>query len=149
MDIKKSYLIFAFCSVAAIGLLYGVAPDWFARTFIGGQMLDVNAAHIFRAVMGLYLALGCFWLYAAFDARHRNSAVLTTAFFAEAFLRADCSALYWTDGRRRFWSSTRYLSSACCPSQSGFLGAPIDALRPRLGFQLSRQGGAESIINLG
>jgi hypothetical protein len=86
MDIKKGYLIFAFCAVSAIGLLYGVVPEWFARTFLGVQMLEVNSAHILRAVMGLYLALGCFWLYAAFVARHRNTAVLITAIFAGGLL---------------------------------------------------------------
>lgn len=68
MDINKGYLIFAFSAVSAIGLLYGVMPEWFARTFIGVQMLDANSAHIFGAVMGLDLALGYFWLYAACDA---------------------------------------------------------------------------------
>lgn len=82
MRIKKYFLIFAFCAVSVIALLYGVSPRWFAATFLDVQELDLDLAHILRAVMGLYLALGCFWLYAVFDPRYTNTAVLTTAVFS-------------------------------------------------------------------
>ncbi|MGY6276999.1 DUF4345 domain-containing protein [Methylomonas sp. MgM2] len=82
MKIKKAFLIFAFAMVSIIALLYGVSPQWFTRTFLDMPQLDSNIAHILRAVMGLYLALGIFWLYAAFNERYRNVAVLTTAIFA-------------------------------------------------------------------
>lgn len=81
MNIKKYYLIFAFCSVSIIALLYGVSPYWFARTFLDVSKLDVDLAHILRAVMGLYLAFGLFWLFAAFSDAYRNVAVLSTAIF--------------------------------------------------------------------
>ncbi|MGE5369815.1 MAG: DUF4345 family protein, partial [Chloroflexota bacterium] len=71
MQIKKAYLIFAFCAVSVIALLYGVSPQWFARSFLGLADLDAGLAHILRAVMGLYLALGLFWLYAAFHEPYR------------------------------------------------------------------------------
>ena len=98
MNIKKYFLILAFCSVAVIALLYGVAPRWFAATFLGVQKLELDFAHIFRAVMGLYLALGCFWLYAAFDARYRNPAILTTAIFAGGLVAGRLLSLV-LDGR--------------------------------------------------
>ncbi|MGJ0509037.1 MAG: DUF4345 domain-containing protein [Methylocystis sp.] len=81
MQIKKFYLVFAFVSVSAIALLYGVAPAWFAQTFLGVANIGVGCAHILRAIMGLYVALGLFWFYAAFDARYRRVAVLTTVIF--------------------------------------------------------------------
>jgi Domain of unknown function (DUF4345) len=82
MNLKKAYLIVAFAAVSAIGLAYGIDPAWFARTFLGMDAVGVNVAHILRAVMGLYLALGCFWLYAAFSDKLRNTAILTTLVFA-------------------------------------------------------------------
>jgi uncharacterized protein YacL len=82
MRIKKAFLICAFAMVSMIALLYGVSPQWFALTFLDMPQLDPNIAHILRAVMGLYLALGVFWLYAAFNDQYRNIAVLTTAIFA-------------------------------------------------------------------
>ena len=82
MNIKKNFLIAAFGMVVIIALLYGVNPSWFARTFLDIPELGRNFAHILRAVMGLYIALGLFWLYAAFHAPYRNVAVLTMAIFA-------------------------------------------------------------------
>ncbi len=76
MNIKKSYLIFAFCAVSAIALLYGIDPHGFARRFLGIAELPRDAAHILRAMTGLYLALGCFWLYAAFRPAYRNPAIV-------------------------------------------------------------------------
>jgi len=82
MIIKKYFLIFAFTVVAIIALLYGVSPQWFMRTFLDVSESSLDIAHILRAVMGLYLALGLFWLYAAFNESYRNFAVLTTMLFS-------------------------------------------------------------------
>ena len=82
MKIKQAFLVSAFGIVSIIALLYGVSPLWFARTFLDITLLDRNIAHILRAVMGLYLALGLFWLYAAFTEKYRNVAVLTTMIFS-------------------------------------------------------------------
>ena len=89
--IFQSVIIFAalslcasnsFLMVSIIALLYGVDPQWFGRTFLNLPQLDLNIAHILRAVMGLYLTLGLFWLYAAFNDKFTNAAVLTTAIFS-------------------------------------------------------------------
>jgi hypothetical protein len=82
VKIKKYFLILAFVMVAIIALLYGVSPHWFARTFLGIVELNLNIAHILRAVMCLYLGLGLFWLFSAFSNKYRNVAVLTTVIFA-------------------------------------------------------------------
>ena len=68
--------------VSLIALLYGVSPQWFARAFLDIAKLDLDIAHILRAVMCLYLALGLFWLFSAFNDKYRNPAVLTTIIFA-------------------------------------------------------------------
>ena len=80
--LKKYYLIFAFVSVSIIGLIYGVCPKWFARTFLDISDLSPDIAHILRAVMCLYIALGLFWLYSAFNSQYRNVALLTVLIFA-------------------------------------------------------------------
>jgi hypothetical protein len=82
MWIKKAYLILAFAMASVIALLYGLSPCWFASTFLGISDISSDIAHIFRAIMCLYLALACFWLYSAFSDVHRNSAVLTTIVFS-------------------------------------------------------------------
>lgn len=82
LKIKQAYLVLSSIIVAVIALMYGLSPQWFARSFLGVRDLDVNLAHILRAVMGLYVGFGLFWLSSAFSNRHRNTAVLTTLIFA-------------------------------------------------------------------
>lgn len=82
MKIKQYFLIFASIAVSVIALLYGISPEWFARTFLNVPEIALDFAHILRAVMCLYLALGLFWLFAAFSDQYRNTAVLTTMLFA-------------------------------------------------------------------
>jgi hypothetical protein len=60
MQIKKPFLIFAFVAVTIFGLLYGISPRWYAATFLGINDLNLNIAHILRALAGLYLALAAF-----------------------------------------------------------------------------------------
>jgi len=60
----------AFLLVAAVGLLpvalsYGVAPARSLPWLFGIDATGVNAQHVFRAIMGLYLAMICFWIAGA------------------------------------------------------------------------------------
>ena len=82
MKIKKGYLIVMFIIISLTALIYGISPHWFARTFLGLPLLDLNIAHILRVVMGLYLGFGLFWLFSAFNDKFRNGAVLTSIIFA-------------------------------------------------------------------
>lgn len=86
MLIKKYFLILGFFVVSGIAALYGVDPNWFAHTFLGIAQLDINFAHILRAVMCLYVGLGLFWLRAAFVPERRNIALLTMIIFASGLL---------------------------------------------------------------
>ena len=98
MMIKKYFLIFAFFVVAIIALLYGVSPQWFARMFLDVPVLSLDIAHILRAVMCLYLALGLFWLFAAFSDKYRNTAVLTTMIFSGGLVSGRIISLF-ADGQ--------------------------------------------------
>ena len=82
MDLKTGYLFLASLTVAVVALLYGVNPEWFVRTLLNSAEPAIDLSHILRAVMGLYLALGAFWLFCAVTGRHRSLAILTTLIFA-------------------------------------------------------------------
>lgn len=82
MQIKKAFLIFSFVAVSIFGLMYGISPKWYAATFLNIPDLNLNVAHILRAIAGLYLALAAFWLYAAFHDKYRDAAILTAILFA-------------------------------------------------------------------
>ena len=109
MQIKKAFLIFAFVAVTIFGLLYGISPRWYAATFLGINDLNLNLAHILRALAGLYLALAAFWLYAAFNDKHRDAAILTTILFAGGLAAGRCLSLI-TDGQPAFMLMT-YLAA--------------------------------------
>ncbi|MBS0265545.1 MAG: DUF4345 domain-containing protein [Planctomycetes bacterium] len=82
MKIKQLFLVLSFLVVSSIALLYGISPTAFARTFLDVPHVTVDLAHILRAVMALYLGFGLFWLFAAFNDKYRNPAILTTVVFA-------------------------------------------------------------------
>ena len=98
MLIKKYFLIFSFSVVAIIALLYGISPQWFAQTFLDVPTVSLDIAHILRAVMCLYLALGLFWLFAAFSDKYRNTAVLTIVLFAGGLVSGRIISLF-ADGQ--------------------------------------------------
>ena len=82
MALKKSLLIFAFFTISIIAVLYGVSPDWFFSTLlVDAQSPTIDQSHILRAVMMLYIALGLFWLYAAFNDKYRDAGVLVLGVF--------------------------------------------------------------------
>lgn len=94
MKIRKYFLILAFVAVSIIALLYGVSPRWFAQTFLNVPEMPLDFAHILRAVMCLYLALGLFWLFSAFSDRYRNAAVLTTVVFSGGLVTGRLVSLF-------------------------------------------------------
>lgn len=98
MIIKKIFLILAFSSLLIVALLYGISPYWFAATFLGVSQLDLNLAHILRAMMCLYLGFGLFWLFAAFSDKYRNTAVLTVMIFPAGLVVGRIIS-FFADGR--------------------------------------------------
>lgn len=95
--LKSGFLIFAALIVILIAMAYGVNPAWFVATFLHGSIVDTNWAHLLRAVMGLYLFMGGFWLYAAKHPDLRNPALLTTILFAGGLVCGRILSLF-TDG---------------------------------------------------
>lgn len=81
MRLKRWFLVLSALTIVGVGALYGVRPHWFAATFLGVSELDVDVAHLLRAVMCLYIGFGLFWLFAAFNDAYRNVAVLTVMLF--------------------------------------------------------------------
>jgi len=82
MMLKKYLLIFSFFTISTIALLYGISPQWFFQNFlVDSQPPTVDQSHILRAVMMLYISLGGFWLYAAFNNKFRDSGIIILAIF--------------------------------------------------------------------
>jgi hypothetical protein len=82
MQLKKALLIFAFFTICVIGSIYGVSPEWFFKTFlVDSQPPTIDQAHILRAVMMLYVALGFFWLWCAFSDKYRDAGIVVIGVF--------------------------------------------------------------------
>ena len=59
------FLIVAALGLAPIALAYGAAPAITVPALYGVEVEAVSTMHIFRAVMGLYLAMVVFWIMGA------------------------------------------------------------------------------------
>ena len=65
MTKQSWFLVTATVGLTPIALAYGAAPSISVPALYGVAVDDVSTAHIFRAVMGLYLAMVVFWLMGA------------------------------------------------------------------------------------
>ncbi len=82
MKLKAGLLTLSCLTITGIGLLYGVSPAWFSETFLSNSSPpSTDQAHILRAVMMLYLALGGFWLWSAFSDKYRDAGILVLCIF--------------------------------------------------------------------
>lgn len=65
MKKESLFLVIAALGLTPIALAYGLVPDMTLPLLYGVEVSNVSAVHIFRAVMGLYLAMVIFWLCGA------------------------------------------------------------------------------------
>jgi hypothetical protein len=65
MDPRKLFLIITAIGLTPIALSYGAVPSASLSYLFGFSVESLNLTHIFRAVMGLYLALVVFWIAGA------------------------------------------------------------------------------------
>ncbi|WP_310620608.1 DUF4345 domain-containing protein [Flexibacterium corallicola] len=81
MDIRSVYLIVIAVALFPIALSYGAAPHVSLSFLFGIEGITLNEVHIFRAVMGLYLATLIFWICGAFIASIRTAALWSLVVF--------------------------------------------------------------------
>lgn len=68
-------LVLAALGLVPIALSYGLVPSASVTFLLGFPVEGVNETHVFRAIMGLYLANAVFWLLAAFKPELRRPAL--------------------------------------------------------------------------
>ncbi len=62
MNARQIYLLVCAIGIVPIALSYGLFPRASLGFLFGLELPDPDGIHLFRAVMGLYLALAVFWL---------------------------------------------------------------------------------------
>ncbi|MFA0251714.1 DUF4345 domain-containing protein [Vibrio sp. 10N.261.45.A4] len=71
MKPQSIFLFVAVLGLTPIALSYGYAPVVSLDYLFGIDASPINVTHIFRAVMGLYLALALFWIVGALLKKYR------------------------------------------------------------------------------
>ena len=77
----KALLLFCTVGLIPIALSYGVMPAVTMDMLFGIAVESTELTHIFRAVMGLYLAMALIWFLGAFNASLTKPALLCCAVF--------------------------------------------------------------------
>ncbi len=81
MKIQSIFLLLAAAGLTPIALSYGFSPVDSLSFLFGIDASSVNVSHIFRAVMGLYLALAMFWVMGAMSTEYRLPALYSLVIF--------------------------------------------------------------------
>jgi len=79
MKLSLFYLIFSAVGLLPIALSYGVDPNRILPKLLQIQPVEPGVIHIFRAIMGLYLATIVLWLLGAI----RGGRLMRTALISE------------------------------------------------------------------
>ena len=81
MTAERVFLLLGAAGLTPIALGYGLAPAVSLGFLFDIDASTTNSAHIFRAVMGLYLALAAFWVAGALRSSIRLPAMYSLTVF--------------------------------------------------------------------
>jgi hypothetical protein len=81
MNIRRIFLLVTAIGLTPIALSYGLVPQKSLSYLFDVPVSNINGSHIFRAVMGLYLALLSFWIVGAFRVQLRQAALYSLVVF--------------------------------------------------------------------
>ena len=77
----RRYLTCSAVLLVGVALAYGIDPAALLPAVLGFRVESVGLVHVFRALMGLYLAMGCFWFVGAIRPSVARPAVLSEIVF--------------------------------------------------------------------
>jgi len=81
MNIRQVFLLITAIGLAPIALSYGLLPSRTLGLLFDVSVSNVNGTHIFRAIMGLYLAMAAFWIIGAYRVEARQAALCSLVVF--------------------------------------------------------------------
>tara|TARA_Y100001980_G_C14514300_1_gene289671 strand:- start:488 stop:898 length:411 start_codon:yes stop_codon:yes gene_type:complete len=81
MTRESLFLLLIAPGVLAVSLSYGLYPQTTLKYLYDIDVNSVNLANIFRAIMGLYIALSIFWVAGAFKKNLRLAALWSMTIF--------------------------------------------------------------------
>ena len=78
---KHLQLLLSGVVVLLAGLVYGIYPSKIVPFVLGFEVEVLELKNIFRAIMGIYLGLGIFWLMGAFNEKLWRPATVCNVLF--------------------------------------------------------------------
>ena len=81
MNIRQIILLIAAIGLLPIAFSYGLMPQVSLNYLFGISVSEINEIHIFRAVMGLYVAFSLFWFAGALKIHIRQAALYSLVVF--------------------------------------------------------------------
>lgn len=94
MDFSRVFLLSAAIGLTPIALAYGLMPSVTVPLLYGIDIDSTNIAHIFRAVMGLYLGMVVFWILGATRASLRLAAIYSLVVFMSGLAIGRLASLF-------------------------------------------------------
>lgn len=81
MNNRKAYLWVSAIGLTPVALSYGVVPELSLNWLFEISVDLPNEAHMFRGVMGLYLAMVALWIIGATNELYERTAIVSEVFF--------------------------------------------------------------------
>ncbi len=78
---KKLHLGLSSFIVITVGIIYGANPTSILPYVFGFEVESLELKNIFRAIMGLYLAIGVFWIVGFVKPKYWHTATLANILF--------------------------------------------------------------------
>ncbi|WP_158973471.1 DUF4345 domain-containing protein [Cellulophaga sp. L1A9] len=78
---KNLQLVLSAIVVISVSFIYGGNPSVVLPYVFGFDVIDIDLKNIFRAIMGLYLAIGGFWVYGIWNKNYWESATIVNILF--------------------------------------------------------------------
>lgn len=81
MKSKNIHLIISTLIIVPVALTYGLLPSGFFENILHFKFENIELSGIFRALMGLYIAMTVFWIIGIYKSKFWIAATLSNVFF--------------------------------------------------------------------
>ena len=82
-DLKKKnlHLFISICIIVPVAIVYGLMPNGVTGEIYKSYLWTPDLANVFRAIMGLYIAMSVFWIIGIIRSRFWIAATLSNILF--------------------------------------------------------------------
>ncbi len=81
MKLKNLHLVISIVIIVPVALTYGLMPSGFLENIFNFKYENTELAGIFRALMGLYIAMAIFWMLGIYKPKFWEAATLSNVLF--------------------------------------------------------------------